>query len=143
MFIYGQMAANGIAVMSYLAAEPGRRAGSADIAKVRGISPALAAKLLNQLSGAGLLQGQTGPGGGYRLAKAAADIRLLDIVQVFEQTTPPTLCPFGPGWCGKGEPCPLHDSIEALMRRNLDFLENTRLAVFDSHRAAPGGSLPA
>ncbi len=130
MFIYGQMAANGIAVMSYLAHEPGRRAGSSDIAKERGISKALAAKLLNRLSSAGLLAGQPGPGGGYTLAVPAESVRLIDIVSLFEQTEPPTLCPFGQGWCGKGDPCPLHHSIEGLVAKNREFLENTRLSVF-------------
>lgn len=130
MFIYGQMAANAIAVMSYLAARPGRRAGSTEVAKARNISRALAAKILSQLSGSGLLHGQAGPGGGYSLAKPANEICLLDIVRIFEQTEPPSVCPFGHGWCGKGEPCPLHDSIDALRRRNLEFLETTRLSVF-------------
>ncbi len=145
MFIYGQMAANGIAVMSYLAAEPQRRAGSADIAKSRRISKPLAAKLLTQLSGAGLLAGQTGPGGGYRLAKPAERIRLIDIVKVFEQTEPPTLCPFGHGWCGKHEPCPLHNAIAELSERNREFLENTLLSVFQNapQNGFPIGTSPA
>ena len=48
MFIYGKTAANAIAVMSYLAAEPVRRAGSSEIAEARNLSQPLTAKLLTQ-----------------------------------------------------------------------------------------------
>lgn len=130
VFIYGQTAANGVAVMSYLAARPGERAGSAEIAGARGISPVLAAKLLTRLASAGLVAGQPGPGGGYTLAKAAKEIRLFEIVSLFEKTDPPSLCPFGHGWCGNGAPCPLHDKLMGMMERDRKFLEQTRLSVF-------------
>jgi Rrf2 family protein len=130
MFIYGKTSANAIAVMSYLAADPGSRAGSGEIAKSRGISRALTAKLLTQLASAGLVRGQPGPGGGYTLAKPAKEICLFDIVSLFEQTAQPSVCPFGHGWCGNGDPCPLHETIGKMLDGNLAFLEKTSLAVF-------------
>lgn len=130
MFAYGQTAANAIAVMSFLAADPARRAGSALIARDRGLSKALAAKLLTQLASAGFVTGQPGPGGGYTMAKNPAEVSLLDIATLFEQTTVPSVCPFGRGWCGKGLPCPLHESITGLVASHRRFLEETRLSVF-------------
>ena len=130
MFIYGKTSANAIAVMSYLAADPKTRAGSGEIAKSRGISRALTAKLLTQLAAAGLVSGQPGPGGGYTLAKPSKEICLFDIVSLFEQTAEPSVCPFGQGWCGKGEPCPLHETLGKMIAGNLAFLEKTSLAVF-------------
>jgi Rrf2 family protein len=132
MFIYGKTAANAIAVMSYLASEPGKRAGSGEIAKSRGISQALTAKLLTQLAAAGLVAGQPGPGGGYTLAKSPADISLSDIIRLFELSEMPSVCPFGHNWCGQGEPCPLHDSISQMLENNRKFIEETRLSVFIS-----------
>jgi len=130
MFIYGKTAANAIAVMSYLAADSGRLAGSGEIARVRGISKALTAKLLTRLASAGLVKGQPGPGGGYTLAKPAKEISLADIVRLFEQAVLPTVCPFGSGWCGVKDPCPLHDDILEVVENNRKFVENTRLSVF-------------
>lgn len=130
MFIYGKTAANAIAVMSYLAADPGRRAGSAEIAKSRKISRALTAKILTQLASGELVEGQPGPGGGYALGKPPGKIRLLDIVSLFEQTGDQAVCPFGSTWCGKGDPCPLHDAILGVTASNQSFLEKTTLAVF-------------
>ena len=132
MFIYGKTATNAIAVMSYLAAEDTCRVGSAAIAKARNISPMLTAKLLTQLSGAGFLTGQPGPGGGYQLIKKARDIRLIDIVALFEQIDNSSRCPFGAGWCGNYEPCPLHDTITRMTERNRRFLEQTRLSIFQT-----------
>jgi Rrf2 family protein len=130
MFAYGQTSANAIAVMSYLAARPERRAGSREIAEERGISQALTAKLLTQLASAGLVKGQPGPHGGYTLAKSAEEISLMAIASLFELLETPALCAFGRGWCGNGAPCPLHDKVHALVEANRKFLEETRLSVF-------------
>ena len=132
------MSAHAVAIMSYLAEFPGRKAGSGEIAAARRISPPLTAKILTQLAGAALVKGQPGPGGGYSLARAAKEISLLNIVSLFEQTTLPTLCPFGEGWCGNGDPCPLHFKIKALIERHEAFLQRTRLSIFTSGRSGAG-----
>jgi Rrf2 family protein len=136
MFVYGKMAANAIAIMSYLAAEPSRHAGSGEIAAARKLSPSLAAKLLTQLAAAGLVRGQPGPGGGYSLGKPAKEISLLDVASIFEQTATPSVCPFGEGWCGTGEPCPLHDKIHGILRHHEKFIQNTRLSVFATRKSS-------
>jgi len=130
MNFYGKTSANAIAVMTYLAQHPEKRCGSPEIARARGISLPLTAKLLTQMATAGLVRGQSGPGGGYTLADDPANISLRRIVALFEQIEPPSQCPFGPDWCGKGDPCPLHDELIALMQRNQAFLESTRLSIF-------------
>ncbi len=130
MFIYGKTAANAIAIMSYLAERPEHRAGSGEIAEARSISQALTAKLLTQLAAAGLVKGTPGPGGGYMIGRDAGEISLLQIVQLFEQTNTPSICPFGHDWCGRGDPCPLHDTILKMIEKNQRFLEDTRMSVF-------------
>ncbi len=130
MFVYGQTAANAIAVMSYLAAEPAKRAGSGEIAKARNISRALTAKLLTQLATARLVKGQPGPRGGYTLAKAPEEISLFDVASLFEKVDLPSVCPFGHGWCGHGAPCPLHNPIHQLIESNTEFMRGTKLSIF-------------
>jgi Rrf2 family protein len=136
MFIYGKTSANAIAIMSYLAEHPGRRAGSREIAGARAISQALTAKLLTQLAAARLVTGTPGPGGGYTLGRDASEISLFQIVQIFEQTATPSLCPFGHDWCGKATPCPLHDTIVRMIENNRRFLDSTRLSVFSPSEMA-------
>lgn len=131
---YGKTARQGVAAMSYLAelyATDGRVATSAEVGEARGMPQALAAKLLSEASGADLVIGTTGPGGGYRLAKDPKDITLADIVWIYERKQEEYPCPFGPGWCGTGNPCPLHDDFVELEEKATAFLEETTLAVFE------------
>lgn len=140
MFIYGKTVANAIAVASYLATDPSHRAGSGEISKARGISKALTAKLLTQLASAGLVSGQPGPGGGYTLAKPAQEISLMDIARLFEQTDSAAPCPFGQHWCGHGAPCPLHDTFLKMIEANRQFMEETRLSLFEHSRECKVGA---
>ncbi|MCX6934886.1 MAG: Rrf2 family transcriptional regulator [Verrucomicrobia bacterium] len=131
MFIYGKTASNAISLMSYLAALPnGHIAGSHEMSKARGITKALAAKILTRLALAGLVRGQPGPGGGYCLGHPANSVSILDIATLFAKIDPPSLCPFGPNWCGNKAPCPLHDKIAGMITANRQFMKNTRLSLF-------------
>jgi len=130
MTLYGKTAATAIAVMTFLAQHPRRRCGSFEISEARSISRPLTAKVLTQLATAGLVQGTPGPGGGYTLTRDPSAISLLQTVSLFENTETPAQCPFGPEWCGTGRPCPMHDDLIALMKRNRAFLEDTSLSAF-------------
>ncbi len=133
MLKYGKMAQNAISAMSFLAEvfDNGEtKLSSGDIAKRRKLPQPLVAKILVVLSQAGFVDSTRGPGGGYWLAMDPARIALNDIVRQFEKPEDRLQCPFGPGWCGNGAPCPLHDQLAALDEQMCDFLENTNLAVF-------------
>ncbi len=125
-----------IAAMSRLAElffeDPSHRASSIEIARSRNLPKPVVAKILTILAQAGLVSGYPGPGGGYRLARPPAEISLLDVVDIFERDEQ-TACPFGPGWCGNQEPCPLHDSLVALRQVTNDYLRNTHFDVFSDH----------
>lgn len=77
------------------------------LAKDCSISPSYTEQLLADLRRSGVVEGQKGPGGGYRLTRAAAEITLLDIANavVFKK--------------------PARDNFE---RRLNDFLSGTTLA---------------
>jgi Rrf2 family protein len=65
-------------------------------------------KLLRKLVVAGLLSSQKGHSGGFRLARPAAEIRLLDILNAVEAGPDLERCSFGWGKCDAAQPCPLH-----------------------------------
>jgi Rrf2 family protein len=133
MFPYGKTASNAISAMSYLAERYGddhAKTSSAAIALDREISKPLVAKVLTILSQADLVAGSPGPGGGYYLAKHPSDIHLIEIVRLFEKVESESRCPFGPHWCGKKDPCPLHDEIISLNEIGTKFLLETTLQVF-------------
>lgn len=133
MFRYGKLARQAVSAMSFLAENHSPNGGcvsSAEVSKNRKIPIALAAKLLSQMSSAGLTVGVTGPGGGYRLARPPETIPLSEIVNLFEREMIEFPCPFGTGWCGSGDPCPLHEDFLKLEEISRHFLEQTTLAVF-------------
>jgi len=132
MFTYSKLAQAGIAAVSYLASvSPEQRlAGSAEIAGDRQLSRMLVAKILTMLSGAGLVEGKPGPSGGYRLARPASEISLLDVVRIFEDPKERVMCPFGPHWCGVGPNCPLHDTFAEMHQISLDRLDHETFAQF-------------
>ena len=104
-------------------------ASSREIAESRNLPVPLVGKILTALSRGGLVTGSPGPGGGYRLAKPPSEITLKDVVVLFERELDEP-CPFGPGWCGNKEPCPLHESLSAMMADFDQFLITTSFAGF-------------
>lgn len=140
MFGYGKMANYAIASLSYLAAnygEDGFKANSQTIAKARNLSRPLVGKLMSQMSTAGLVNGTPGPGGGFFLARPPSEISLLEIVRLFEKVEESLMCPFGPGWCGNGDPCPFHYELEEKRDEMMEWLTKTNLEVFTSHPVKP------
>lgn len=130
MVIFGKTSAHALSVLSCLAENGGRAMGSAEIASDRGLSRALTCKVLTQLSGAGLVSGKPGPGGGYKLSKPASNISLMDVAVLFESQGSMSRCPMGGPWCAGSSPCPLHAALDDVVQRINEFMRLTTLAVF-------------
>lgn len=137
MIRYGKTTQTAISALSRLAEvhAEGRQLSSLEVASDRDLSQTLVAKLLTNLSQAGLVDGARGPGGGYSLARPPAEINLYDIASVFERLEDRMVCPLGPNWCGvegRGdkEPCPIHDDYVQFTEWFDKWLKETTLAVF-------------
>lgn len=63
---------------------PGRSLPAARLAEFHALSATSVAKQLQQLSAAGIVVGTKGRSGGYRLAKPAGNITLLEVVQAVD-----------------------------------------------------------
>lgn len=72
--------------------ENGATVPGAALAAQFGLSPSYLLKHLNALTAAGVLESVPGPAGGYRLARAAERISLLDIVLAVEGPQPAFRC---------------------------------------------------
>lgn len=68
--------------------EPGKTASAARLAAHYDVPPAYLAKQLQALVRAGVLAAATGPRGGFRLARAADEITLLQIVEAVDGSSP-------------------------------------------------------
>jgi Rrf2 family nitric oxide-sensitive transcriptional repressor len=71
------------------------------------VPPNYLAKVLQQLAAAKLITGRRGVGGGYKLARPASEITLLDVVRCVAPVERVQECPLGKAMHG-GRLCPLH-----------------------------------
>lgn len=74
-----------------LAAAEGGENGQVTVAQVSrryDIPPAVLAKVFQRLVRAGIAVGSRGTGGGYRLARKASDVTMLDVITNFEPLRP-------------------------------------------------------
>ena len=139
MFGYGKMSGCAVAAMSALAEvhRDGVTLSSHQIAEDRNLSQPLVGKVMTVLSQHGLVIGSRGPGGGYRLARDPATITVFEIVELFEGHRDASSCPFGPGWCGVGEPCPLHHTLIKMSEAAANTLRKMNFAPFVDHPKHP------
>jgi Rrf2 family protein len=79
-------------VLMLSALQPGGALPAAALAEYHGVSTSYLLKHLQALAGAGILASIPGPAGGYRLAKPADRITLLDIVLAVEGSEPAFRC---------------------------------------------------
>ena len=107
-----------------------QRAATSQIAKEQRIPPSFLAKIISQLSIAGLLQTSRGARGGVTLAKSAHEITLLDVVEAIDGPIALNECVHDENACSFGEDCPLRpiwcEAQEDLVNR----LKGTNFAQF-------------
>jgi Rrf2 family protein len=84
-----------------------------EIAQQLDISFHFLTKILQQLTGAGLMESYRGPSGGVTLAKPAEEISLFDIVSAIDGDGLFSECVLGLEGCGTHAPCPLHETWAA------------------------------
>ena len=103
-------------------------AGAADVAGQIGAPPNYLGKLLKTLAARGLLESQKGKGGGFRLARSAADISLYDVVEPIEHVSRWNGCFLGRGRCSEESPCAVHQRWGKVRDDYLHFLQHTTVA---------------
>lgn len=105
----------------------------ADVSTRQGISLAYLEQLFAKLRRGGLVQSIRGPGGGFVLAHAAADIDLASIVESVDESIEATRCG-GAGNCQDGETCLTHSLWTDLSARIRDYLASINLADLIARR---------
>lgn len=117
-----------------------------EIAARQEISLSYLEQLFGKLRRGGLVVASRGPGGGYRLAQAASETRIADIIVAVDEPIKATRCRTGSskGCLGRTGRCLTHDLWEELGRHIEVFLESVTLAdvlerrVLGRARAAAG-----
>ena len=108
-----------------------------DLARQAAIPANYLAKILLTLRNAGIVETTRGQGGGYRLGKPASQIRLIDVVELFEGLAGRRGCLLGERHdCSDATPCAAHDSWKLVKQAYLDFLESKTVADISTPAAA-------
>jgi FeS assembly SUF system regulator len=125
-------------VLTVLAARPAVVLSAAELAEAAGLEIPTVAKLLRPLAQAGLVEGFRGAGGGYRLARGAADISLVEIVEAMEGPLGMTECSLHEGNCGIEQSC----GVRANWRRINDVVADALRGVTLAQMLAPPPRAP-
>jgi Rrf2 family protein len=86
----------------------GDRAPTSRIAEAEKIPPSFLAKIVSQLSVAGVVQTSRGARGGVSLARSAEDISLLEVIEAIDGPITLNECVADPNSCAFGDDCPVH-----------------------------------
>jgi len=118
-----------VMAMADLAKRGGQKAVTlGEIAARQDISLPYLEQLFARLRRRGLVKSVRGPGGGYRLAHSAAELRVSDIVTAVDEPLEAVRCGGGPVGCMPGgEKCLTHDLWDELGRQIHDYLASVSL----------------
>jgi len=97
------------------------------LAEALGVPRNYLSKTLSHLTRAGLLESVRGKHGGFRLARPASLITLLQVVEPFDRMTASRRCLLGQVVCSDRSACPAHGAWKAISRRMVTFFRRTTL----------------
>ncbi len=108
----------------------GKPVSLADVAERQEISLSYLEQLFGRLRKSGIVKSVRGPGGGYLLARPAADTRVADVILAVDEPIKATRCtPGSPSGChGRQQRCLTHDLWEELGNQIYLFLSSVSLA---------------
>lgn len=119
--------------------ENGGTASARDVAELQGVSPEYVAKIFTRLQKAGLVVASEGIDGGFGLARSAAEISVLDVVDAIDGRKPLFDCQNirlqnavfegkPPAWAGRGV-CAIHAVMLDAEKKMRDALAAQSLAA--------------
>ena len=109
----------------------GHRVGIKEIASHINSPEAFLAKIMQNLSGQGLIQSVKGPNGGFFFDAASLNRPLADIVVAVEGDRIFTGCGLGLTYCSETNPCPLHEEFKKVRNQITHMLQNTSIGKFN------------
>lgn len=117
--------------------EPSQRAATSQIASEQHIPPSFLAKIISQLSIAGLIHTSRGARGGVSLARTPEAISILEVVEAIDGPIALNECTLSEDGCPFGEDCPVHPMwCEA----QDELVKKLRMTTFGSLLSAPAKS---
>jgi Rrf2 family transcriptional regulator, iron-sulfur cluster assembly transcription factor len=115
----------------------GRRAKSSELAERLGTTPGFLSQVLSPLVAHGWVRSDPGPSGGYRLAVAADEVSVLDVIEAVEGPTDTGRCVLEDRPCGGGGLCALHVPWSQARTQLLAQLSRTPLSTITTSTDTP------
>ena len=116
------------AVLAVAEAGSEQPVGAARLAARLGIPQNYLSKTLHQLARAGVLESTRGKAGGFRLARPAGKISLLEVVSPFDDVTGRRTCLMGQPVCSDHNSCAAHERWKEVAERTAEFFKETSVA---------------
>ncbi len=127
------------ALVNLAAVSEGKSLLGRDLARLTGIPPNYLSKILLTLGSEGFIGATRGTGGGYRLERRPEEIRLAEIVELFDPARTASGCLLHADQpCADSAACAAHESWKHVKAAYTDFLEQTTLAALVANHAARG-----
>ena len=122
-----------IRAVRYLAKqEPTTRSATSTVAREMKIPPSFLAKIISQLSIAGLLHTSRGARGGVTLARVPGEISLLDVVEAIDGPILLNECVGDPANCDFSDDCLVHPIWKEVQENLVKSLSETRFDQLSS-----------
>lgn len=126
----------GVVLATHLAAAPPEATVAvSDLARETGIPQPTVSKVLKQLGRTGIVEGQRGAQGGYRLARTAEEITIAEVIAALEGPIGVTECATDDelGTCELMTRCDVRTNWQRINRAVSDALEGIRLSDMVLH----------
>jgi Rrf2 family protein len=111
-----------------LAQAPDKPISSRTLASEGGVPYQFASKIMQKLHEQGLVESVMGPFGGFRLARPAEQVTLLEIIEAVQGPVVVNACLLGQDTCQRRNICPVRDKLESLQKTMVDYLQSVSLA---------------
>jgi len=116
-----------IHALMILAKRPNQDLSVEEIAEIENVSTSYLAKVMQKLSGAGIVSSSEGKKGGYSLAKAPKKIDLASIVKILEEDKNVFDCVDDVHGCEIRDRCKIHSIFTKAYQKMLEELSKTSL----------------
>lgn len=144
MLSIGRTSSYAVSALSELAKSDGSWVLVTELSSAIGAPQPYLAKILHSLSESGLVRTKRGYKGGYALARPAADISVLEVIEAVEGHDPLSECLLGQEFCTDDRACPTHEFWKVERKRIRDLLANLSLdSVADFERRSQAASVAA
>jgi Rrf2 family protein len=118
----------GMRALCYIAGQGARSVSVAEMVAALGIPRPFLRKILQVLSGEGLLESARGQGGGFLLARPAEKVLLTDLIRIFQGSIQLNECTFKKRACPNRGTCVLKKEIDRIEEDVLGRLSRISIA---------------